>query len=179
VIKRNARKYSISAQCKILGISRGSYYYEVKPPKDETPLEEAVQTAFEENRSLYGSPKLKKVLARKKINMPRRKICRIMKKRGLVSAYTRKKYKNSNKKVNEAAVPNLLERQFDGHERFSGECFNFSVIGFPPRGLRRAKSGKDFNTIGRIWLCWRATRAPFCGNSSNEERPFGAAFFIA
>jgi len=51
VIRRNAHHYCISAQCTILGISRGSYYYEAKAPKDETELENAVQTAFEENRS--------------------------------------------------------------------------------------------------------------------------------
>jgi len=119
VIKRNAHKYGISAQCRILGISRGSYYYEAKPPKDETPLEEAVQTVFEENRSLYGSRKLKKVLFRKGITLSRRKICRIMQHRGLESVYTRRKYKNHNKKVNESAVPNLLERQFNGQEHLA------------------------------------------------------------
>jgi len=116
VIKRNAHKYGVSAQCRILGISRGSYYYEAKPPKDETLLEEAVQTAFEENRSLYGSRKIKKALYKKGIILSRRKICRIMKCRGLESAYTRRKYKNRNKKTNETVVPNLLDRQFDGHK---------------------------------------------------------------
>ena len=83
----------ISAQCKILGISRGSYYYEVKPPKDESHLEKAVKETFEENRGVYGSPKLKKALAKKKIIMSKRKICRIMDRFGLVSAYTHKKHK--------------------------------------------------------------------------------------
>ena len=116
MIKRNAHKYGVSAQCRVLGISRGSYYYEVKPPKDERLLEEAVQTAFEENRSLYGNRKVKKVLSRKGIILSRRKICRIMQCRGLASVYTRRKYKNHNKKVNEAAAPNLLERQFNSQE---------------------------------------------------------------
>ncbi|MCL2518626.1 MAG: IS3 family transposase [Oscillospiraceae bacterium] len=108
------RIYAV-AQCKILGISRGSYYYEAKSPKDETPFETAVQTAFEENRSLYGSRKLKKVLSEAGITLSRRKICRIMKRRGLESAYTHKKYKNHSTKYNEANVPNLLDRQFNGH----------------------------------------------------------------
>jgi len=85
-------------------------------PKDEMPLEEAVQTAFKENRSLYGSRKLKKILGKKGIIISRRKICRIMKCRGLKSAYTRPKYKSHNKKVNEVAVANLLERQFNNQE---------------------------------------------------------------
>jgi putative transposase len=114
VIRRNAHKYCISAQCKILGISRGSYYYEAKPPKDESELEEAVKETFKENREVYGSPKLKKALEKKKIIISKRKICRIMSKFGLVSAYTRKKCKKPvAAAVNEAVIPNLLDRQFD------------------------------------------------------------------
>ena len=116
MIKRNAHKYSISVQCKILGISRSSYYYEVKQPKDEVYLEEAVQTAFEENRSIYGSRKIKKVLADKGIVMSRRRICRIMKKRGLASAYTKRKYKNHGKDSNKSTTPNLVKREFDNHK---------------------------------------------------------------
>ena len=128
MIRRNAHKYGVSAQCRILGISRGSYYYEVKPPKDETPLEEAVQSAFEENRSLYGSRKLKKALARKGVTISRRKICRIMKHRGLESAYTRRKYKKHNSKVNEAAVPNLLDRQFDNQEHLAAVVSDLTYV---------------------------------------------------
>jgi len=79
-----------------------------------------VQTAFEENRSLYGSRKLKKVLAAKEITISRRKICRIMKHRGLESAYTRKKYRNKSAKCNDTTVPNLLDRQFSGHAPLAG-----------------------------------------------------------
>ena len=38
-----------------------------------------------------------------------------MKHRGLESAYTRKKYRNKSAKCNDTTVPNLLDRQFDGH----------------------------------------------------------------
>ena len=66
VIRRNTYKYSMSVQCKTLGISRSNYYYEVKPCKDETVIEDAVRAAFGENRSIYGSCKLKKVLFNKR-----------------------------------------------------------------------------------------------------------------
>jgi len=128
VIKRNAHRYCISAQCKALGISRGSYYYEVKEGKDESALELAVVTAFEENRSLYGSRKLKRVLAKKGIVISRRKICRIMKLRGLVSAYTRKEYKNKSAKCNESVVPNLLDRQFNGLEQFAAVVSDLTYV---------------------------------------------------
>ena len=128
MIRRNAHKYPISAQCKILGISRGSYYYAPKPPKDETHLEDAVQAAFDENRRLYGSRKIKEVMRKKGITVSRRKICRIMKHRGLESAYTRHKYKNHNKKVNEAEIPNLLDRQFDNKERLAAVVSDLTYV---------------------------------------------------
>jgi transposase InsO family protein len=149
VIRRNAHKYGVSAQCRVLGISRGSYYYEAKQPKDETLLEEAVQTAFEENRSLYGSRKIKKVLSRKGITLSRRKICRIMKYRGLESAYTRKKYRNHNKKVNEAVVPNLLGRQFDGQEHLA------AVVSDQVVSLRTASPTFGLVDVGIMFaFCW-------------------------
>jgi len=119
VIRRNAHKYSISAQCKVLGISRSRYYYEEKPADNEMHLEAAVQTAFEENRSLYGSRKIKKVLQNKGITISRRRICRIMKHRGLEPAYMRRKYKNHSKKVNKSITPNLLDRKYDGQEQLA------------------------------------------------------------
>jgi len=100
----------------------------MKPPKDEAFLEESVQTAFEENRRLYGSRKLKKVLTGKGIVLSRRKISRIMKHRGLESAYTRRKYKNHSKKINEAAIPNLLGRQFSGQERLAAVVSDLSYV---------------------------------------------------
>jgi len=114
--------------CRCFGISRGSYYYEVKTPQDETILEEAVQTAFEENRRLYGSRKLKRVLANGGIILSRRKICRIMKHRGLESAYTRRKFKSRSKEINLSTVPNLLDRRFDGHDRLAAVVSDLTYV---------------------------------------------------
>jgi transposase InsO family protein len=83
-------------------------------------LEEAVQIAFDENRRVYGQRKLKHVLLRKGRIVSRRKIGRIMKLRGLVSAYTRKKYRVHASRVNAAPVPNLIDRQFSN--RLPGAC---------------------------------------------------------
>lgn len=113
MIRGNAHKYSISALCRCLGIARSTYYYECRPRQGEEPLEEAIQAAYDENRRIYGQRKLKQVLSRKGWKVSRRKIGRIMKKRGLVSAYTRKKYRAYATKSNEAAVPNLLDRNFN------------------------------------------------------------------
>ncbi len=120
MIRANAHKYSISALCRCLGIARSTYYYECRGRPDERDLEEVVQNAYDENRRVYGQRKLKHVLLRKGWIVSRRKIGRIMKKRGLVSAYTRKKYRVHASRVNEAPVPNLIDRQFS--DRLPGAC---------------------------------------------------------
>lgn len=74
--------------CKCLGISRSTYYYEASSKSDETELETKIETIFHNNRDVYGSRKIKKELAKGEIQVSRRKICRIMKKLGLVSSYT-------------------------------------------------------------------------------------------
>ena len=51
-----------------------------------------------------------------------------MKRRGLESAYTKKKYKHHNKQTNNAIVPNLLERQFDGYERFAAVVSDLTYV---------------------------------------------------
>jgi len=120
VIKANAHKYSISALCRCLGIARSTYYYECHGRQDESALEEAVQVAYDENRRVYGQRKLKRVLFRKGWTVSRRKIGQIMEKRGLVSAYTRKNYRVHAVRSNEAAVPNLLDRDFNN--QVLGSC---------------------------------------------------------
>lgn len=97
----------------VWALRENTYYYECGGREDESALEEAVQSAYDENRRVYGQRKLKRVLFRKGWTVSRRKIGQIMKKRGLESAHTRKKYRVHVSRSNEAAVPNLLDRDFN------------------------------------------------------------------
>ena len=103
--------------CKCLKISRSSYYYEVSSKQDESPLEEKIEEIFHQNRDVYGSRKIKKELWKQGICLSRRRICRIMKRLGLVSAYTVAAYRPHKDKCNESAVSNELNRSFDGQEQ--------------------------------------------------------------
>ena len=77
--------------CKILNISRSTYYcyeeYETK--KDE--INDIVVKIFNENQHVYGTRKLKVELAKINYNVSRWRIAIIMRSNGLVSAYTIKK----------------------------------------------------------------------------------------
>ena len=65
---------------------------------------------------MYGARKIKRLLD-KELGYPvsRRKISAIMRRRGLRSAYTKKRYKSVKSRPNEAQVPNVLKRSFNAH----------------------------------------------------------------
>jgi transposase InsO family protein len=118
VIQGNAHKYPISAQCSILGIARSSYYHLIEHPETikaiDKDLEDMVITTYKENRSVYGARKIKLVLSKKGFCVSRRKIGVIMAKHGLISAYTKKKYRLHKAKSADTNTPNLLDRNFTG-----------------------------------------------------------------
>lgn len=99
--------------CKCLEISRSTYYYEASSKKDDTELEQEIERIFYENKEVYGSRKMKKELKKLDKQVSRRRICRIMKRLGLVSAYTIANFKPQKQQCNESPVKNELARQFD------------------------------------------------------------------
>lgn len=98
--------------CRVLGISRSSYYYKVKKKESEADLEQAIINEFAKSRNNYGTRKLKKVLVQRDFVVSRRRIGRIMKKFNLVSNYTRQDYKIHSKGTNEAKIDNILDQNF-------------------------------------------------------------------
>ena len=61
MIKNNSHKYSVSALCKVLQISRSTYYYEAKEKTDESALVAAIIDIFKGSRNNYGTRKIKYV----------------------------------------------------------------------------------------------------------------------
>ena len=104
--------------CKCLRISRSTYYYEASSKQDDLELETKIETIFHNNRDVYGSRKIKKELGKEGLQISRRRICRIMKKLGLVSSYTIATFRPRKIKCNESLVKNELNRNFNNHELY-------------------------------------------------------------
>ena len=101
--------------CKVLGIARATYYYREKETTQgavEAKLEEAVEEVFQQNRRAYGSRRIKERLDKKNLILSRRKIRRIMKRRGLKSSYTKPKYRVHSCQSNQKKIANHLDRKF-------------------------------------------------------------------
>lgn len=128
MIRRNAHKYSISALCKCLGIARSTYYYETKGTPEETNLEDEIEEIFNRNRKVYGSRKIKAELLKRGRRVSKRKICRLMKKRHLESAYSKSRFKVHTGNCNEAPIPNELDRQFNGQSQYAAVVSDLTYV---------------------------------------------------
>lgn len=105
--------------CSVLKLPRSTYYYEldrieITPSKD--PLTDDVIRIFKSNRKCYGTRRIRKALRAEGIIISRRRIGRIMKENGLVSAYTVSKYKPHKTSVNEAKIANKVNREFNDRD---------------------------------------------------------------
>lgn len=102
--------------CRVLKLPRSTYYYEAKQKQDESEVVLLIKTIFKESRNNYGTRKIKKELAKKDLVISRRRIGRIMKQEGLVSAYTIAQFKPHVEKYNESKTANLVDRQFNNQK---------------------------------------------------------------
>ena len=99
--------------CKVLQVSRSTYYYEAKQKTDETELTAAIIDIFKASRNNYGTRKIKRKLADKDMIASRRRIGRIMKQEGLVSTYTTAQFHPQRDTCNESKIANVVNREFD------------------------------------------------------------------
>ena len=98
--------------CKVLKISRSTYYYEAKQRKDISQLTAAIIDIFKASRNNYGTRKIKQELAKVDLLASRRRIGRIMKAEGLVSTYTTVQFHPQKDCCNESKTENVVNREF-------------------------------------------------------------------
>jgi len=98
--------------CDVLQISRSTYYYKARERKSEDDVTNAIIKIFKDNRSAYGTRKIKVELAKQGLVVSRRRIARIMKEQGLVSCYTVAQFKPQKETCNESKQANELNRAF-------------------------------------------------------------------
>ena len=117
MIRANAARYPISAQCRIPDVPRSTYYRMIEHPETEhvDSIAGDVRAIWRDSRKRYGARKIKAALERRGVTASRRRIGNIMREQGMTSAYTRRRFKPHGTRVNEAKLANLLGREFDGY----------------------------------------------------------------
>lgn len=130
-IAANEGRYPISAQCRLLGVARSTYYSmrsRADRPAAPDPAAPAVVAAHAASKGRYGSRKIKASLERSGVTVSRRRVCRIMRGNGPVSACGRKRFKVHPGAVNEADVPNVVARGFGGRAPRTHICSDLTYV---------------------------------------------------
>jgi transposase InsO family protein len=101
--------------CSVFGVSRGRFYAWLKDvPSNRSienqMLEQEILEAFQNSKSIYGSPRITQVLNKKQIKVSRPRVARIMRKAHLRSM-VKKKFRVTTESNHKFTVPeNKLDR---------------------------------------------------------------------
>jgi putative transposase len=116
-IQEQHAEFAVTSLCRILEVSRSGYYeWRGRPPSAQPDtaqqLEAKVKQYFTQGRGLYGTRRIKHLLAEEGLRVSRRRIGRILAQAGL-RCKTRRKYKAPTTAGQAQTVaPNQLNREF-------------------------------------------------------------------
>ena len=157
MIRANAARYPISAQCRIPDVPRSTYYWMTGHPGTERadPIAGDVRAVRRDGRERHGARKIKAALERRGVTASRRRIGGIMREQGMTGAYARGRSEPHRTRVDEARLANLLDRGFDGyapHTRPAGDpayvrvgsgwAYVCLLVGLADRGIVGHSAGR-------------------------------------
>jgi putative transposase len=120
-IAENRQEYPITTMCRMLEISVSGYYaWRKRAPslhsREDAQLAEKVKTAFQENRCVYGSPRVHAELRAQGLHCARKRVARLMREQGLFARRPRHRTITTHSEKGAQVAPNLLQRDFHADE---------------------------------------------------------------
>lgn len=118
-IAEHAQEYSVRRQCQVLEVAASGYYawLQSKPSlrqqADKALLSE-IQAIYQQNRRLYGSPRIHAELHKRGWRCSRKRVARLMRQAHLASVRQRRqRVQTTNSKHPYPVAANVLDRQFE------------------------------------------------------------------
>ncbi len=117
-IDREKAHHDVTVLCQLLKVSRSGFYAWLRRPPSaraiaDQVLTEQICTAFEDNRKVYGSPRIHAELTDAGVHVGRKRIARLMRRAGIVGCHRRKRSFSITKQNPKAqAAPDLVDRKF-------------------------------------------------------------------
>lgn len=104
--------------CKVLEVSRSSYYKRVNREEGKRAIEnrgllEKIREVFRESKERYGSPRITEELKRSGISCNKKRIARLMSKYGIAAKIFRKYRNTTNSNHEREKSENILGRKFN------------------------------------------------------------------
>jgi putative transposase len=117
-IQKHLREFSVEASCRVLEVSRSGYYHWLGRPKSardkrREELAAKIKTIVVENRGVYGSPRVFKILGAQGESVCENTVAKVMKTAG-IQARRKKRFVPSTTHSNhlQPVMANVLDRQF-------------------------------------------------------------------
>jgi transposase InsO family protein len=116
-IEKYKEEFEIRRMCAVFGVKESAYYAWKKRPeckriKDNADLLIKIKKSYEENKKVYGSPRITVDLKTKGEKCGKKRVARLMRENGII-ARTKKKFRMYSKAAKEEeTVTNILDRNF-------------------------------------------------------------------
>lgn len=109
--------FPIEKMCKVLKVSRSSYYFWLKgnPSKrsiENAKLSELIKEIYNQSKCTYGSPRVTIKLQEEGFHVSRQRVARLMKKQNLKSIIRKKWVVTTDSRHSYPVVENMLNRDF-------------------------------------------------------------------
>jgi len=117
-IDREKALYDLTVLCRLLKVSRSGFYAWLRRPLSaraiaDQVLTEQIRAAYDDNRQVYGSPRIHAELADAGVRVGKKRVARLMRKAEIVGCHRRKRSFSITKQNPKAeAAPDLVDRKF-------------------------------------------------------------------
>ena len=117
MIRSDAGRCPISAQCGVLGVARSAYHWMLEHPEAERadPYEKDVGRVWRDGGKVYGARRIKHALGHEGVALSRRRVNRIMEGNGMAGSYSKAAYRPHPARPNDDPASNILAREFNGY----------------------------------------------------------------
>ncbi len=142
--------------CKLLGISRSSYYHQrSKKPSaralKDTALMAEIRAVFTKTRKRYGSPRIMRALRKRGVRVGKKRVARLMRQNGLVAEEHSKSlrhYSHTSRHSARARTPTICSSASTG-ETDLASCS--STAHLRPGGRSQSNSPWDARRSSHLW----------------------------
>ena len=117
-MKKHRKEFAIGKMAKILKVSTSGYYRYISKKeslreKENKELAQAIRAIHEENRGVYGSPRIHAILNKQGKKCSRKRVAKIMQENG-IQAKTKRKWKTTTRATKDPSrvAPNLVNQNF-------------------------------------------------------------------
>ncbi len=115
------QEYPITTMCRVLEVSVSGYYaWHQRAPslhsREDAQLAEKVKMAFQDNRCVYGSPRVHAELRAQGLHCARKRVARLMREQELFAKRPRHRTVTTHSEKGAQVAPNMLQRDFRADE---------------------------------------------------------------